>query len=40
MKPLGMVRSRGAIVTGDRMLYAQGYEPDRSIPRHSALPNA
>lgn len=32
MKPLGMTRSRGAIVTGDRMLYAQGYEPDRSIP--------
>ena len=31
--PLGMNRSRGAIVAGDRMLYAQGYEPaDLTVP--------
>jgi len=31
--PLGMTRSRGAIVGPDRMLYAQGYEPaDLTVP--------
>ncbi|HKC02870.1 MAG TPA: serine hydrolase domain-containing protein [Sphingomicrobium sp.] len=32
-KPLGMRRSRGAIVAADRPLYAQGYEPaDLTVP--------
>jgi D-alanyl-D-alanine carboxypeptidase len=38
--PLGMVRTRGALKSADRLLYAQGYEPsDLSIPfiRGSAL---
>ena len=31
--PLGMSRSRGAIIGADRMLYAQGYEPaDLTVP--------
>jgi len=32
-RPLGMIRSRGALKAADRLLYAQGYEPaDLSIP--------
>lgn len=32
-RPLGMIRSRGALKASDRLLYAQGYEPaDLSIP--------
>jgi CubicO group peptidase (beta-lactamase class C family) len=33
LRPLGMLRSRGAIVAADRALYAQGYEPaDLTVP--------
>lgn len=33
LRPLGMRRSRGAIVAADRPLYAQGYEPaDLTVP--------
>src|SRR4051812_46299396 len=39
--PLGMRRSRGAIVGGDRTLYAQGYEPaDLSVPVARGVPLA
>ncbi|MFL6746639.1 MAG: serine hydrolase domain-containing protein [Sphingomicrobium sp.] len=39
--PLGMRRSRGAIVGGDRTLYAQGYEPaDLSVPAARGVPLA
>jgi len=32
-RPLGMIRTRGALKAADRLLYAQGYEPaDLSIP--------
>jgi CubicO group peptidase (beta-lactamase class C family) len=32
-RPLGMIRSRGALKAADRLLYAQGYEPaDLSVP--------
>jgi CubicO group peptidase (beta-lactamase class C family) len=32
-RPMGMIRSRGAIASADRTLYAQGYEPaDLAIP--------
>jgi len=32
-RPMGMIRTRGAITSADRLLYAQGYEPaDLAIP--------
>lgn len=37
--PLGMIRSRGAIVGADRLLYAQGYEPaDQLAPYVRGVP--
>jgi D-alanyl-D-alanine carboxypeptidase len=37
--PLGMTRSRGAIVAPDRPLYAQGYEPaDLTVPAARGVP--
>jgi CubicO group peptidase (beta-lactamase class C family) len=40
-RPLGMRRSRGAIVAGDRPLYAQGYEPaDLTVPVARGVPLA
>ena len=39
--PLGMRRSRGAIVAADRALYAQGYEPaDLTVPVARGVPLA
>jgi CubicO group peptidase (beta-lactamase class C family) len=41
LAPLGMRRSRGAIVAADRRLYAQGYEAaDNSIPYARGVPLA
>ena len=41
LRPLGMRRSRGAIVAADRTLYAQGYEPaDLTIPVARGVPLA
>ena len=40
LQPLGMNATKGAIVTGDRALYAQGYSPlygDRGYPRAGTL---
>jgi CubicO group peptidase (beta-lactamase class C family) len=40
-RPLGMSRSRGAIVAADRTLYAQGYEPaDLTVPVARGVPLA
>jgi CubicO group peptidase (beta-lactamase class C family) len=40
-KPLGMARSRGAIIADDRVLYAQGYEAaDQIIPFARGVPLA
>lgn len=40
-RPLGMHRSRGAIIAADRPLYAQGYEPaDLTIPVARGMPLA
>lgn len=39
--PLGMSRTRGAIVAADRPLYAQGYEPaDQTVPFARGVPLA
>lgn len=40
LRPLGMTATKGAILTGDRGLYAQGYSPlynDRGYPRAGPL---
>lgn len=40
LSPLGMISTRGAILTGDRRLYANGYAPfytDRGYPRAGPL---
>jgi len=38
-RPLGMIRTRGAIAGADRILYAQGYEPaDLAIPFVRGMP--
>ena len=36
--PLGMTRSRGAIVGDDRTLYAQGYEAADQLPFATGVP--